>query len=317
MTSDDHIMEQHGRTAPLVLLHVSDLHFGPPYVEKVGEAVLRLASRVGPDAVVVSGDLTQRAKPAQFAQAREFMKRLPDVPRLVIPGNHDVPLYRVWERLTAPYSAYRGEIDEQLEGVLRLPGAVLVGLNSTSPRRTITRGFLTREQVDWAVAMLAQAPVGDARIVVAHHHLVEAPDALRDRTMLGGRRAIERFVEAGVDIAMGGHLHRAFIGDSLDFFFDGPRDRGVIVVQAGTATSRRGRGRERERNSLNVVRIHSTWIEITHHLYYEDDGEFSPLSHHVFPRQGYRLGRRAGETLSASADHVLAVETRVVDGAGS
>ena len=295
----------------ITLLHVSDLHFGPPFVPSVGEAALRLAERVTPDTVVVSGDLTQRAKPEQFADASKFIERLPDVPRLVVPGNHDVPLYRVWERLTDPHGAYRQEMGDSLEGVLRLPGALLVGLDSTSPRRTITRGRITRKQVDWAVAMLSQAPPGAARIVVAHHHFADAPDTLRDRSMIGGAMAMESFVEAGVDLVLGGHLHRAFIGDSLDFFFQGPRDRGVIIVQSGTTTSRRGRGRERERNTLNVIRVHETWVEITHHLYYQDDDEFSPLSHHVFPRNGHRLGTRAGETFTAPADTAI-VRTRPV-----
>lgn len=291
----------------LTLLHISDVHFGPAYVPRVGEALLRQAEHVGPDAVVVSGDLTQRAKPEQFAEAHRFLQRLPEVPRLVVPGNHDVPLYRIWERLTDPHGAYRREMGDPIECVVRLPGALLIGLDSTSPRRTVVRGRITRKQVEWAIARLADAAPGDARIVVAHHHFVDAPDSLRDRTMLGGAWAMERFVEAEVDLAIGGHLHRAFIGDSLDFFFKGPRDRGVIIVQAGTATSRRGRGRERERNSLNVVRIHDDWVEITHHLYYEDDDEFSPLSHHVFPRQGHRLGAHAGSTVSAAGESASAV----------
>ena len=83
----------------LTLLQISDLHFGPPYIEKIGEAALRIAPELKPDAVIVSGDLTQRAKREQFEAAKEFMSRLPDVPRLVIPGNHDVPLYRFYERM--------------------------------------------------------------------------------------------------------------------------------------------------------------------------------------------------------------------------
>ncbi len=107
--------------------------------------------------------------------------------------------------------------------------------------------------------------------------------------MLGGKRAMRQFIEMGVDVILGGHLHRAFIGNSLDFFFEGPRDRGIILVQSGTSTSRKGRGRERERNSFNLVEIHTRWLHVTHYLYYEHNDAFGPMSRHVFPRVGHRL----------------------------
>lgn len=297
----------------LTLLHISDLHLGAPFEPKAAEAVLRLASKLGPDAVIVSGDLTQRAKPDQFRQARRFIALLPDVPTLVVPGNHDVPLYRVWERLTRPHDAYLENSGASREGVLRLPGAVVVGLDSTSPRVTITRGRITRRQVDWAMKQFAAAEPDDAKIVVAHHHFVEAPDALSDRSMIGGGRAMRRFIRGGIDLAMGGHLHRAFIGNSLDFFFEGPRDRGMIIVQAGTATSRRGRGRERERNSLNVLRIHDSWLEVTHHLYFDDEDAFAPLSHHVFARAGHRFGANPEALLSSHEEVTGPLRTRRIE----
>lgn len=300
--------------AALTLLHISDLHFGPPFLEAAADAVLRFSPQVHPDAVIVSGDLTQRAKPAQFEEARRFIDRLPDVPKLVVPGNHDIPLYRVWERLVRPHEAYLEHAGASRESVLRLPGAIIVGLDSTSPRRTLTRGRITKRQVDWALQHFDSADPDQVRIVVAHHHLVHAPDALSDRSMLGGEHAARRFIAGGVDLALGGHLHRAFIGNTLDFFFDSPQDQGMIIVQAGTTTSRRGRGRERERNSLNVVRVYDSWLEITHHLYFEDEDAFSPLSHHVFTRAGHRFGRASEATLSVRSDgDASPIRTRTVD----
>ena len=306
-------MKSPGSPSMLTLLHISDLHFGPPFLEEAAEAVARFAPEVDPDAIIVSGDLTQRAKPDQFRDARRFIQRLPDVPSLVVPGNHDVPLYRVWERLTRPHEAYLENSGATREAVLRLPGAIIVGLDSTSPRRTLTRGRITKGQVAWAMEQFESADPDDVRIVVAHHHLVHAPDALSDRSMMGGKHAARRFIEGGVDLALGGHLHRAFIGNTLDFFFDSPRDRGMIIVQAGTTTSRRGRGRERERNSLNVVRVYDSWLEITHHLYFEDEDAFSPLSHHVFTRTGHRFGRSTEATLSVrQEDDGSSIRTRSV-----
>jgi 3',5'-cyclic AMP phosphodiesterase CpdA len=273
----------------LTILQISDLHFGPDYLRRVGDALVRIAPALHADAIVISGDLTQRATHEQFVQAREFLDRLPRLPRVTIPGNHDVPLYRIWERISNPMSQYHRHIGPELDQVMALDGAVLVALDTTAPHRTIVRGKIDREQVEFTRRALMQAPPGAARILVAHHHLIGAPDRLRDRTMIGGERAMRQFIEMGVDVILGGHLHRAFIGNSLDFFFEGPRDRGIILVQSGTSTSRHGRGRERERNSFNLIEIHETWLQITHYLYYEQADAFGPMSRHRFPRTGHRL----------------------------
>src|SRR4051812_18078443 len=98
----------------LTLLHISDLHFGPYYVPHVGEALLAAAEQLQPDVIVASGDFTQRAKAAEFAAAREFHDRLPPAPQVVCPGNHDVPLYRVWERIRRPHELYRAYITPEL-----------------------------------------------------------------------------------------------------------------------------------------------------------------------------------------------------------
>ncbi len=89
----------------LTILHISDLHFGPPYRQDIGESLLKIAPGLEADIIVASGDFTQRAKPEQFAAAREFLDRLPKLPTIVVPGNHDIPLYRVNERLLSPYCA--------------------------------------------------------------------------------------------------------------------------------------------------------------------------------------------------------------------
>jgi 3',5'-cyclic AMP phosphodiesterase CpdA len=270
----------------LTLLHISDLHFGPPYVPEVGEAVLRLAPRLRPDVIVVSGDLTQRARPEQFAAAREFIDRLPDVPRVVVPGNHDVPLWRVFDRLTDPLRHYRHYFSEDTDRVWRLDGAVVVALDSTSPRRAISNGRIHKDQLEFCARAFRDAPPDAARIVVAHHHFVPAPDYELDRAMPKAKRALNLFLELGVDLILGGHLHRAYIGNTLDIYAGRNRGRGIIVVQCGTTTSRRGRGKEREKNSLNVIKIGREMLRVTHYMYFGQLGEFTPLSRHIFARHG-------------------------------
>ncbi len=273
----------------LTILHVSDLHFGPPYVSKVGEALLQIAPSLHPDAVVVSGDLTQRAKPAQFAAARAFIDRFPPVPKIVVPGNHDVPLFRVAERLLRPLDEYGKCFPDSLDRVHRIAGAVIVSLNSTSPHRAVTNGRIRLEQLEFCRDAFGGLPDGTPKIVVSHHHFAPAPDYLRDETMPRAKRAMSRFLDMGVELILGGHLHRAYVGNSLDFFPFEDRKRGVIIVQCGTTTSRRGRGREREKNSFNLIEIGPEMLQVTHFIYFDDDGHFAPLSRHLFPRPGRRF----------------------------
>lgn len=268
----------------LTLLQISDLHFGPPYVEKVGEAALRIAAELKSDAIIVSGDLTQRAKREQFIAARQFVSQLPQVPTLVIPGNHDVPLYRFFERMFNPHGLYREIISSNLNPVLEVKRAIIAGLDSTAPYTAISNGRITPSQLDDCEKVLLNAPRDAIRIVVAHHHFAPAPDYLRDRMMPKAKRAMQRFADMNVELILGGHLHRAYVGNSLDFYPGTHRDRGIIIAQCGTTTSRRGRGREAEKNSLNFIEIRATTITVKHYMYFHEIDAFSILSQHTFQR---------------------------------
>lgn len=270
----------------ITLLHVSDLHFGPPFHEQVGEAVQAFAHRLAPAVVVASGDFTQRAKAEQFAAARAYLDRLPEVPLVVTPGNHDVPLYRVYERIFDPYRHYSEHIHPELNTVTRVPGATIVALNSTSPLRNITNGRIDRWQIEYARAAFAELPEDDWRIVVAHHHFAPPPDWEGAEVMPKAKRALDAFTAMKVDLILGGHLHRAYIGNSLDVYAGADREHGIAIVQSGTSTSRRGRAREREKNSLNVIRLGSRTLRVTHYMYFEDAQDFVPVSRHQFFRRG-------------------------------
>ena len=292
----------------LNILQISDLHFGPAYEPRVGEALLRSAHALAPDMIVASGDFTMRAKEEQYRAARAYLDRLPQVPLVVTPGNHDVPLYRIAERIFRPYALYRQYIAEQLDYVLRLPEAVIVSLNSTKPLRNITNGRISRAQLVLAVEALRGAPPQAARIVVAHHHFAPAPDYEGGEVMPEAKRAMDVFTRLRVDVVMGGHLHRAYIGNSLDVYPGADREHGVIIVECGTSTSRRGRAREREKNSFNLIRIEDEVIRITHHMFFERSATmpegFAPISGHVFPRSGRQ--RLPGTWLEREAPEIAA-----------
>lgn len=271
------------------ILHISDLHFGSPFVPAVADALLQTIPSLDIDAVAVSGDITQRAKRHEFEEARQFFDRLPDVPLLVVPGNHDVALWRVFERLFRPHDLYREIISSDLNPVLEVGNVMLVGLDSTAPRRTISNGRLDSHQLDHCAQTFRGVPEDTIRIVVAHHQFVPGHDRVFDVAMPGSKRAIERFVEQDVEMILGGHLHRSYIGSSLDFYPGHHRERGVIIVQCGTTTSRRGKGRERDENTFNLVEAGADTVTVTHYLYYENEGLFAPLSKHIFPRRGRRF----------------------------
>ena len=270
----------------LNLLHISDLHFGPYFVPHVAEALRAKLHEMDADILINSGDLTQRAKREQFAEARKYLKRLPQLPGVVVPGNHDVPLYRVVERLFSPYDLYREYISPDLDMVLRHEKAVIVALNSTSPLRAIVNGRIHRWQLDLCADAFRDASPDQLRIVVAHHHFAPAPDYEGGQVMPKAKRALDRFTELKVDIIFGGHLHRAYIGNSLDVYPGVDREHGIIIVQSGTSTSRRGRAREREKNSFNHIQVGTDIVRVTHYTFFEELQDFRPVSRHVFPRVG-------------------------------
>lgn len=269
----------------LKLLHLSDLHFGPRYLPHVGEAVLRCADTLGPDVVVVSGDFTQRAKRRQFADAQSFLRRLPAVPQVVVPGNHDVPLYRVGERIAKPHALYSEYISADLNQQLALEGLRIAALDSTAPHTAITNGRITSAHLEYCERVFRDAPAESARIVVAHHPFLTAPDYEGGKTVRGGQRALRRFTELGVDLILGGHLHRSYVGSSRDTGREAAReDDGILIVQSGTTTSSRGRASEHARNSFNLISLDTQNVKIENFLLVPGGEEFQQVARHEFPR---------------------------------
>ncbi len=153
-----------------VLLHISDLHFGA-HDPAVCDAVARLTARLGVRVLVVSGDLTQRATPLQFDQAHEFLSALPAGHRLVLPGNHDLPLFAWWERLGGhAYDRYARWWGDALEPACEADGFAVVGVNTTRWWRH-RRGSLSARQIEAVARRLASARPCAWHVVVCHHPL--------------------------------------------------------------------------------------------------------------------------------------------------
>jgi hypothetical protein len=163
---------------------------------------------------------------------------------------------------------------------------VIVAINSTAPRRAITNGRIHGWQLDFAREAFEGTPDDVQRIIVSHHHFAPPPDFEGATAMPKAKRALDAFTSMRVDIILGGHLHRAYVGNSLDVYSGADREHGIVIVQSGTSTSRRGRAREREKNSFNLLRLDQRLIRVTHYMYFDPAEGFVPTSRHIFFRGG-------------------------------
>jgi 3',5'-cyclic AMP phosphodiesterase CpdA len=260
------------------IAHISDLHFGREDA-RVAEALLEDLEERFPSLVTVSGDLTQRARIVEFQAARAFLDRLP-APSLVVPGNHDVPLYDVVRRFARPLHRYRAFITPDLSPVYRDDEITVLGIN-TARSLTFKDGRISEGQVAHLRRQLGP-PEGIFKVVVTHHQFIPPP---------GGKKVVGRAgfalgaLEAcGVDLLLAGHLHRGYSGDVRSHH---PLvRRSIVVVQAGTAISLRGRG---EPNSYNFLTIDRDRIEVVVRAW---DG------HRFAPSESYAYACHGGEWLS-------------------
>jgi 3',5'-cyclic AMP phosphodiesterase CpdA len=231
-----------------MVLQVSDTHFGTEQPDVV-EALLRLVCAQRPNVVVLSGDITQRARWSQFQAARAFIERLAVPHTLVLPGNHDIPLFNIGARLLAPYANYHRAFGQELEPELASADLLVVGVNTTRPSRH-KDGEVSARQIARVSGRLRQAQAAQLRMVVTHHpvHVTRAED--ETNVLHGHREAVYAWAGAGVDLILGGHIHLPYVRPLRERFSDLPRP--VWAVQAGTAVS--SRVRDSIPNSVNLIR---------------------------------------------------------------
>ena len=232
------------------IVHLSDLHFGA-HDQRLVEAVEGRVDELKPDLVVISGDFTQRARTEQFREACEFLDRLRDRGHEVlgVPGNHDVPLYDVLRRFLSPLARYRRFIDESLCPFVEIGGVAVLGIN-TARSLTFKDGRMNRDQVDFIRETFARTPSESMRILVTHHPLFALQVGKQVERAIGRQElALDAVEESGVDILLAGHNHHASSHNASDLV---TRAGGVLVVQAGTATSTRVRDEDQSFNTIDV-----------------------------------------------------------------
>jgi 3',5'-cyclic AMP phosphodiesterase CpdA len=270
----------------VVIAHLSDLHFGGYADLTQLEALETFLPTLGLDAVVIAGDLSQRARHGEFQAAHAFMNRLrPHAPLLIVPGNHDIewwksPLGLLGEqRKYQKYSRYFRE----LRPVLEIPGAVIAGSLSSygvafgsltwNFRDISVKGHLPRAETDRVTEVFAKAAPGAARVLVFHHNVL--PGELSRRMGLANwRSAHRRLLATGADVVLCGHDHQEGAGQISG---------SLAVSTSGTHSSRSRGGRP---SVFNLVIIEPAAVHIQHYRWSLRTREFTRSDTYSYGRAG-------------------------------
>ncbi|MFL6521082.1 MAG: metallophosphoesterase family protein [Chthoniobacterales bacterium] len=251
------------------VVHLSDLHFGridpsilTPLVEFVGQ--------VQPHLVAISGDLTQRARTAEFLAAKKFLEAIP-FPQIVVPGNHDVPLHNLFARFARKLDRYQRFITTDLQPTFRDSEIVAVGVN-TARAFTWKDGRINARQLEELRGTMEQAPGNLTKIVVTHHPF-DLPAGASGRVVGRSRVAMKTLAKCGIDLFLAGHFHIADTSQTAKRYqLPG---YSAIIVSSGTSTSTRGRGQP---NSLNVIRIDRPHLTIERRIWRPTSALFEVFS---------------------------------------
>ncbi len=237
------------------LVHISDIHFGRIDYAIVESLIVKI-NELKPDVVVVSGDLTQRARSAQFIEARAFLDKLPK-PQIVVPGNHDIPLHNVFARFATPLEKYKRYITDDLQPFYADEEVAVLGIN-TARSLTIKDGRVNERQVAVIREKLCGLPEGILKVLVTHHPFDLPAGYDDDQIVRRAEMAMREITDCGADLFLAGHIHVSHIGGTATRYKLGG-GRNALVVQAGTATSTRGRG---EANSFNLIEFEHPQLSV-------------------------------------------------------
>lgn len=271
---------------PVTLVHLSDLHYGRDVDLRQVEAIAALVPSLAPDAILVSGDLTQRARHGEFQAALGLLDRLGrTAPVLATCGNHDVQYWQSPLHLRGArplYAKWRRYFGDDLAPTLELPGAVICTMLSShgiAPGSltwklnvlTAVPGHLPASEFERVRARFAAAPAGAARVVMLHHNVLRG-EISRRMGLAGWRTAEARMRELAPDVLLYGHDHQE-AATTL-----GAR---TVVSAAGTHTSRT---RGRRPSAFNVVRIAADTVTVQHQRWVANGGHFAGADPVAFPR---------------------------------
>lgn len=237
------------------IAHISDLHFGT-VIPEIADDLADTLDRISPDLVVVSGDLTQRARHWQYRAARAYLDKIP-VKKIIVPGNHDVPLYNVLARLFWPLRNYRRYITTDFYPFYQDDEMAVQGIN-TARSLTWKSGRISISQMETAYEKLIRIPDSIFKVLVTHHPFLPPPSKSRMKLVGRAGKALRLLKDCNLDILLAGHFHMSYTGGSHSVYTT--PQRAILVIQAGTATS--SRTRNHEKNAFNVIQVHKHEVRI-------------------------------------------------------
>lgn len=252
------------------IVHISDLHFGR-INEPLLQPLIDFIKLLKPDVIVISGDITMRARKKEFIEAKAFLDNL-TFPQIIVPGNHDIPLYNMYSRFFQALKKYRHYISDDLEPVYKDKNMVIYGLN-TARSFALVRGQVDLSQIKKICAEFDKLPQEVLRIVVTHHPF-DLPKNFRSYNLQRKpAEAMEMLIKSKVDILLAGHTHKSII----DYVPKQAKELGYnpLIIQAGTSTSVRTR-RENHHNTFNVISVDYPVMQIKNYFWDEDKEIFSP-----------------------------------------
>ena len=247
------------------IVHLSDLHFGWNEASLV-KVLCSLVADARPDLTVLSGDFVEHATRPEFEQAREFVQRLPE-PRLMVPGNHDLPFYNFPGRITQGLSLYREYITADLTPFFEDAEMAVLGLN-TARLWPIRGGSINAGQVLEVEARLCHVPASVTRILVTHHPF-DLPQVFGAKYLVKHGKAALTRVACCLDVLLAGHMHIGASGRVADRFQT--PNGSLVFAQAGTAISKRYKG---ERNSFNVIEVERRQVRIRKYTWDADQSAY-------------------------------------------
>lgn len=235
------------------IIHISDLHFGTENLTFV-QTLLKEINQYKPDLVIVSGDFTQRARKKQFKAASEFLNKIPYA-KIVIPGNHDVAFFNLFYRIFNPLRRFKKHIHPDLYPCFKNSEIAVLGVDSTASHKWKS-GHLSKTQIEIIKNKLSSIDNKLFKILAMHHNILPSPGSKIKKSIENYSHFIRAVDQCGLDLILSGHLHKSYCGNTQEHY---QTHDAILVIQAGTAVSRRRRG---EANSYNLITINGNKIGI-------------------------------------------------------
>jgi len=236
------------------IIQFSDIHFGVEDRDAMA-AVKAFADTLKPDCILICGDITQDGKTSEFKAAQTWINSF-NVPRLITPGNHDTPVYGIFQRLFQPWGRYDRYIAPLSEPFYADKNVMIVTMNTArgiQPKLDWSLGVVDMDVLDEKIKTLHSAEAGSLKMIAVHHPLIYPEISPLDKETKNGPEAIERLSNANIDAVLSGHIHTPFFVDRE------PGKTGIVSIGSGTLSTRR-RGVP---PSFNHIQIDEATLTVT------------------------------------------------------